>query len=66
LTLKERINAITLASEGDYRRDSELFGEGFHEGGEARARTAMLIKRGLQTQSETELNLGRVLGELDD
>jgi enoyl-CoA hydratase/carnithine racemase len=66
LTLKERVNAITLASEGDYRRDSELFGEGFHEGGEARARTAMLIKRGLQTQSETELNLGRVLGEMDN
>jgi enoyl-CoA hydratase/carnithine racemase len=66
LTLKERVNAITLASEGDYRRDSELFGEGFHAGGEARARTAMLIKRGLQTQSETELNLGRVLGELDN
>jgi enoyl-CoA hydratase/carnithine racemase len=66
LTLKERVNAITLASEGDYRRDSELFGEGFDEGGEARARTAMLIKRGLQTQSETELNLGRVLGEMDN
>jgi enoyl-CoA hydratase/carnithine racemase len=66
LTLKQRVNAITLASEGDYRRDSELFGEGFHEGGEARARTAILIKRGLQERSETELNLGRVLGELDN
>jgi enoyl-CoA hydratase/carnithine racemase len=66
LMLKQRVNAITLASEGDYRRDSELFGEGFQEGGEARARTAMLIKRGLQTRSETELNLGRVLGELDN
>jgi hypothetical protein len=66
LTLKERVNAITLASEVDFRRDSELFGKGFHEGGEARARTAILIKRGLQTRSETELNLGRVLGELDN
>jgi enoyl-CoA hydratase/carnithine racemase len=66
LMLKQRVNAITLASEGDYRRDSELFGEGFHDGGEARARTATLIKRGLQTRSETELNLGRILGELDD
>jgi enoyl-CoA hydratase/carnithine racemase len=66
LALKQRVNAITLAPEADFRRDSELFGEGFREGGEAKDRTALLIKRGLQTRSETELNLGRVLGELDN
>jgi enoyl-CoA hydratase/carnithine racemase len=66
LTLKQRVNAITLAPEADFRRDSELFGDGFREGGEAKGRTAMLIKRGLQTRSETELSLGRVLGELDN
>jgi enoyl-CoA hydratase/carnithine racemase len=66
LTLKERVNAITLAPEADFRRDSELFGEGFREGGEAKGRTAMLMERGLQTRSETELSLGRVLGELDN
>jgi enoyl-CoA hydratase/carnithine racemase len=66
LTLKERVNAITLAPEADLRRDSELFGEGFREGGEAKGRTAMLMERGLQTRSETELSLGRVLGELDN
>jgi enoyl-CoA hydratase/carnithine racemase len=64
-TLKERVNAITLAPEADFRRDSELFGEGFRDGGEAKHRTAVLINRGLQTRSETELNLGRALGQLD-
>jgi hypothetical protein len=33
--------------------------------GEAKRRTALLLSRGLQTRSETELNLGRVLGEFD-
>jgi len=66
LTLKQRVNAITLAPEADFRRDSELFGEGFREGGEAKGRTAKLIKVGLQTRSETEFSLGRVLGELDN
>jgi enoyl-CoA hydratase/carnithine racemase len=66
LTLKARVNAITLAPEADFRRDSELFGEGFQEGGEARDRTATLMKLGLQMQSETELNLGRVLGTLEN
>jgi enoyl-CoA hydratase/carnithine racemase len=66
LSLKERMNAITLAPQADFRRDSELFGEGFREGGEARRRTAILLNRGLQTRGETEMNLGRVLGELED
>jgi enoyl-CoA hydratase/carnithine racemase len=64
LTLKERVHAITLAPEADFRRDSELFGEGFRDG-EAKRRTGLLLNRGLQTRSETELNLGRVLGEFD-
>jgi hypothetical protein len=65
LTLKERVHAITLAPEADFRRDSELFGEGFRDG-EAKRRTTLLLNRGLQTRSETELNFGRVLGEFDN
>jgi len=61
---EERVHAITLAPEADFRRDSELFGEGFRDG-EAKRRTGLLLNRGLQTRSETELNLGRVLGEFD-
>ena len=64
LTLKERVHAINLAPEADFRRDSELFGEGFRDG-EAKRRTGLLLDRGLQTRSGTELNLGRVLGEFD-
>jgi enoyl-CoA hydratase/carnithine racemase len=66
LTLKERINAITLAPQADFRRDSVLFGDGFGDGGEAKRRTALLMNRGLQTRGETEMNLGRALGQLDD
>lgn len=54
LTLKERVHAITLAPESDFRKDSELFGEGFRDG-EAKRRTGLLLTRGLQTRSATEL-----------
>jgi enoyl-CoA hydratase/carnithine racemase len=66
LTLKDRINVITLAPQSDFRRDSVLFGEGFRDGGEAKRRTALLMNRGLQTRGEMEMNLGRALGQLDD
>jgi len=58
--VKERVNAVALAPADDFRRDSDLFGEGV--GGldvQARIRTA--FERGLQTR-EAELDLARVIG----
>jgi enoyl-CoA hydratase/carnithine racemase len=62
---KQRINAITLAPEAEFRRDSELFGQAARQP-EFQRRTSLLLSRGLQTRSETELNLGRVLGGLEN
>lgn len=60
---KERINAITLAGEDDFRKDSELFGVAVKEP-ETKSRVAALMKIGFQQPGPTELNLGQVLGEL--
>jgi enoyl-CoA hydratase/carnithine racemase len=58
--VKERVNAIALAPADDFRRDSDLFGEGVgHAEAQARIRTAM--ERGLQTRN-AEIDLTRVLG----
>jgi enoyl-CoA hydratase/carnithine racemase len=62
---KERINAITLAPEAEFRRDSDLFGQGARQP-ESQRRTALMLSRGLQTRGETELNLGHVLGGLEN
>jgi enoyl-CoA hydratase/carnithine racemase len=62
---KERINAITLAPEAEFRRDSDLFGQGARQPDSLR-RTTLLLSRGLQTRGETELNLGHVLGGLEN
>jgi enoyl-CoA hydratase/carnithine racemase len=62
---KQRINAITLAPEAEFRRDSELFGQAARQP-EFQRRTSLLLSRGLQTRSETELNLGHVLGGLEN
>jgi enoyl-CoA hydratase/carnithine racemase len=61
--VKDRVNAIGLASVEDIRRDSDLFikGVGAPEYQE-RMQTAM--KRGFQTR-EAEMNLGQLVGELD-
>jgi enoyl-CoA hydratase/carnithine racemase len=61
---KERVNAIALAPTEDFRRDSDLFGEEVRNP-EAQKRIQSAIKRGFQTR-EAEMNLGRLLGDLDD
>jgi enoyl-CoA hydratase/carnithine racemase len=63
LAVKERVNAIALAPAADFRRDSDLFGEGVRNP-EAQKRIQAAIKHGFQTR-DAEMNLGRLLGELD-
>lgn len=60
--VKDRVNAIALASIGDFRRDSDLFGEnvGYPEA-QRRLQAAMAL--GFQTR-DAELTLARLLGEL--
>jgi enoyl-CoA hydratase/carnithine racemase len=58
--VKERVNAIGLAPADDFRRDSDLFGEGVgHPEAQTRIRNAM--QRGLQTR-DAEIDLAGVLG----
>ena len=64
VALKERINAITLAPAEDFRRDSDLFGDGVrHPEAQCRIRAAM--KRGFQTR-DAEMALARMVGDLAD
>jgi enoyl-CoA hydratase/carnithine racemase len=62
--VKDRVNAIALASEQEFRRDSDLFGESSTRP-EVQARLRAAIERGFQTR-EGELTLGRTLGHLGD
>jgi enoyl-CoA hydratase/carnithine racemase len=61
MVVKDRINAITLAPLDDFRRDSDLFGEGVRDP-EAQKRIQAAIRRGFQTR-DAEMALGRLLGE---
>lgn len=62
--VKERVNAIALASVDDFRRDSDLFGEHVRSvPAQRRLEAAMAV--GFQTR-EAELDLARLLGDLDD
>jgi enoyl-CoA hydratase/carnithine racemase len=62
--VKDRVNAIALAPAEDFRRDSDLFGEGVLDP-EAQSRIGAAMKRGLQTR-DAEMALGRILGDLAD
>lgn len=60
--VKDRVNAIALATVEDFRRDSDLFGEGVRDSG-TQQRIGAAMQHGLQTR-EWELDLGRELGKL--
>jgi enoyl-CoA hydratase/carnithine racemase len=60
--VKDRVNAIALAPIEDFRRDSDLFGEGSRSA-ETQSRFQAAFRRGFQTR-EAELDLSRVLGDL--
>jgi enoyl-CoA hydratase/carnithine racemase len=60
--IKDRVNAISLAPAEDFRRDSDLFGEGARKP-EAQARFEAAFARGFQTR-DAEMDLARMVGEL--
>src|SRR5262249_50690070 len=64
VAVKDRLNAIALAPVEEFRRDSDLFGEGSRNP-EPQSRFQAAFKRGFQTRS-AELDLARLLGELAD
>ena len=57
--VKHRVNAIALAPADDFRRDSDLFGEGVGDP-EAQRRIRTAMQRGLQSR-DAEMDLARVL-----
>ena len=61
--IKDRINAITLAPTDDFRRDSDLFGEGVHTA-ETQRLIETAMQRGLQTR-DAEMDLASMLADLD-
>ena len=64
VAVKDRVNAIALAPAEDFRRDSDLFGEGVRNP-EAQSRIQAALKRGFQTR-DAEMDLARMLGDLAD
>src|ERR1700724_297422 len=62
--VKDRVNAIALAPAEDFRRDSDLFGEGARKP-EAQGRFQAAFKRGFQTRA-AEMDLARLVGEMSD
>jgi len=61
--IKERVNAIALATADDFRHDSDLFGE-LVRSPESQARTQAAMKQGFQTP-EGELALSDTFNESD-
>jgi enoyl-CoA hydratase/carnithine racemase len=64
VAVKDRVNAIALAPAEEFRRDSDLFGEGVRDPG-AQIRIRAALERGLQTR-DAEMSLTRMLGDLPD
>jgi enoyl-CoA hydratase/carnithine racemase len=64
VAVKARVDAISLPPIGDYRRDSDLFGEGVKRP-DVQQRIHAAVARGFQTR-EAELDVARLLGSLDD
>jgi len=62
--VKDRVNAIALAPVDDFRRDSDLFGEGARSS-EGQSLFQAAFKRGFQTR-DAEMDLAGLLGDLDD
>jgi enoyl-CoA hydratase/carnithine racemase len=62
--VKDRVNAIALAPADEFRRDSDLFGEGVRTT-EAQGRIGDAITRGFQTR-DGELSLAHVLGDTNN
>jgi hypothetical protein len=62
ITIKERVNAISLAATADFRRDSDLFGETVRNA-DTQRRLEAAMKRGLQTR-DAELELAAMLEDL--
>jgi enoyl-CoA hydratase/carnithine racemase len=62
--VKDRVNAIALASADEFRRDSDLFGDSVRLP-EAQSRIQTAMKRGFQTR-EGEIALAQMLGQPAD
>lgn len=64
IAVKGRVNAVALAPVEEFRRDSDLFGEGARDP-EVQARLQAALKHGLQTR-DAEMDLAGLLGDLAD
>ena len=64
VVVKERVNAIALAPAEDFRRDSDLFGEGVCNP-DFQSRMTAAVKRGFQTR-DAEMTLARMLDSSAD
>ncbi|WP_254020537.1 enoyl-CoA hydratase/isomerase family protein [Mesorhizobium escarrei] len=63
VAVKDRVNAIALAPIEDFRRDSDLFGEGARDP-EGQSRIQAALERGFQTR-HAEMDLAGLLADLN-